>query len=110
MDWVLNKDNLDSVRRVAKEWDQGVFIFKPFGGDFVFLAVSRIDMYSPSDNLHHTTVEGKDISQAIAQRFDTTPLQGKNPILTYINNIAYEDIWEVPNGEPFLWLKLRQRI
>jgi hypothetical protein len=108
MDWTLNKDNLDTIRKVAKEWEAGVFILKPFGGDFVFLAVSRIDMYNPANNIHHTTVSGKDISLVVAQRFDTTNLQGKNPILTFINRIEYEDEWELPNGEQFLWLKLKQ--
>jgi len=109
MEWTLNKDNLDSVRKVAKEWESGVVILKPFDGDFVFIAVSRVDFYSPSDNIHHTTVEGKDITQAIIQRLSTADLQGRSSLISYITNLGFEDIWEIPAGERFLWLKLRQR-
>jgi hypothetical protein len=109
MDNILNRENLDTIRKIAKEWEPGVFIFKPFDGDFVFLAVDEVTMYSPSDHIHHTTVKGKDISLVVSQRFDATKLQGKNPISTYINNIEYEDEWEVPAGERFLWLKNKQR-
>ena len=110
MEWTLNKDNLDAIRKVAKEWDSGVFIFKPFDGDFVFIAVTRVDFYSPSDNIHHTTVEGKDITLAVSQRLSTADLQGRSSMLSYINNIEFEDIWEIPVGERFLWLKLKRRV
>lgn len=107
--WELTKENLDTVRGIAKEWEQGVIILKPFDGDFVFIAVTRVNFYSPSDNIHHTTVSGKDITLAVSQKLSTTNMQGRSPITTHINGIDYEDIWELPSSEKFVWLKLRQR-
>ena len=82
---------------------------KPFNGDFVFLAVTKVDFYSPSDNIHHTTVQGKDITLAIIQKLSTTLMQGRSPVVSHISGIEYEEIWEIPVGEKFLWIKLRQR-
>lgn len=104
----LNKDLLDSVRRVAKDWEPGIVILKPLDGDFVFIAVSRVDFFDPSNNIHHTTVEGKDVTLAIVQKIGSSdPLSGKS-IMTFINNIGFEDVWEVPTGIEFYWIKIKQ--
>ena len=87
---------------------QGVVVIKPFDGDLLFIAVSRVTMYSPSDNIHHNTVEGKDISLLVNQRFDTANLQGRVPVETMISNIKYEDIWEIPPHIEFYWYKMRE--
>lgn len=109
MNWELNKDNLDTVRGIAKEWPQGIFILKPFNGDFVFLAISRVDFYNPSDNIHHTTVEGKDVTLAVIQKLSGAELQGRSSISTYIDNIKFEESWEIPQGEKYLWIRVNQR-
>lgn len=102
----LTRETLDSVRAIAKDWIPGVAIIKPSDGDFVFLAVSRIDMYSPSDHIHHTTIIGKDISLQIQQRFETNRLQGPSAVQSMIDNIRLEETWLLPPGAVFYWIKL----
>jgi hypothetical protein len=107
MEWILNGDKLETVKRIAKEWTQGIVIIKPFDGDFVFIAVTRMTMFNPADNIHHTTVDGKDVTLIVQQKFDTMNLQGTSPVESYINRIEYEETWELPPTVQYYWYKFR---
>jgi hypothetical protein len=107
MELTLTRDTLETVKRIAKEWEQGIVIIKPFNGEMLFIAVSRVSMYSPSDNIHHTTVEGKDVTLIVQQKFDTVNLQGSSPVMSYINRIEFEDVWEIPPQVEYYWYKFR---
>ena len=105
--WRLTSDTFDIVRKVAREWPSGVVILEPLGGDPVVLAVTRVDMYNPSDNFHHTIIEGKDITLMVVQKFSVS-VSGPSPIPTQINNITEVQIWELPGSEKFVWFKVRE--
>ena len=106
--WLITQDVLQTIRKVAHEWSAGVVILKPFDGDFVMLAVTKVDMYAPSSNIHHSTISGKDVTMMIQQKLNIADPRGASPILTQINNIVEEQTWEVPDGETFYWLKVRE--
>jgi hypothetical protein len=106
--WKLSRDILDTIHRVAHDWAQGVAIIKPFDGDFVILAVTKVDMYAPSSNIHHSTVSGKDISLAVSQKFSVPGAQGASPIVTYIDNITEERTWELTHNEVWYWVKTHE--
>jgi hypothetical protein len=102
---LLNKETLDVVRKVAADWSGGVVILKPFNKDFVFIAVSSVIQYNPSDHIHHSTVEGRDISLMINQRLDVAG--GTPSVITNINNIKVVESWEVPSHCEFYWIRVR---
>jgi hypothetical protein len=103
----FNKDTLDSLRKVAAEWPQGVVVIRPFNGEIVVLAVDIINPYDPSNNIHHTTVTGKDISLLIAQRLSIAGRGSTIPIPTYINEIMEVQTWEFSHNESWYWLKIQ---
>jgi hypothetical protein len=104
--WTLSKDILETVLHVAEQWSQGVFILKPFNGDFVILAVTRVDPYSPSNNIHNTTVVGKDVTMLVQQKLNIANPQGASPVTTYIDNIKREQTWTVSHTETWYWVKV----
>jgi hypothetical protein len=106
--WSINSDILKSIRAVAHDWTQGVAILRPFDGDFVILAVTRVDAYSPSNNIHHTTVCGKDITLMVQQKLSFADPRGASPLLTKIDTIKEEQTWEIPHHEKWYWIKVRE--
>jgi hypothetical protein len=104
--WQLSKDILDTVRHVAHDWSQGVVILKPFNGDFVILAVVRVDAYSPSNNIHNSTIVGKDVTMLVQQKLNVANPRGASPVVSYIDGIKEEQTWTVPHTETWYWIKV----
>jgi len=103
----LNKDTLEAIRKVAFDWPQGVIILNPFETEYVILAVVKVDPYDPANNIHHTTIVGKDITLLISQKLSIPDLRGPFPIPTYIDNIGEEQTWEVSHMEKWYWIKIQ---
>ena len=103
--WQLSKDILETVQHVAEQWSQGVVILKPFDGDFVILAVIRVDAYAPSNNIHNSTIVGRDVTMLVQQKLNIANPQGSSPVVTYIDNIKREQTWVITHTERWYWIK-----
>jgi hypothetical protein len=102
--WSISRDVLMSIRHIAHDWVSGVVIIKPFDGDFIILAVIKVDPYSPSNNIHNTTITGKDITMAIQQKLNVAQPTGGTSVITYIDNIKEVQTWIIPHTERWYWL------
>ena len=103
---ILNKETIDTARQVAQQWTQGVAILRPGGVDTIVLAVIKVDWYNPANNIHHTTIQGRDITRLVEQRLSVAGYSGPNPVLHYIDTSTEEQIWEIPASEQWYWLKI----
>jgi hypothetical protein len=103
----LSKDSIDTIIEIAKQWTQGVAVLRLFGGSYIILAVNRVDPYNPSNNIHHTTITGKDIRLLVEQKMSIPGYSGPSPILNYIDNIKFEHVWEVAHTESWYWFKMK---
>ena len=103
----LSRDILDTLYKVASDWSQGVAVIKPFGGDLVFVAVTGVSRFSPSNNIHFSTVTGKDITMMIEQKLSIVNPRGSSPVVTYVDNIKKETTWELTPEETWYWVRVR---
>jgi hypothetical protein len=103
----LSKDSVDTIFEIAKQWIQGVAVLRLFDGSYVILAVTRVDYYNPSNNIHHTTISGKDIRLLVEQKMSMPGYTGPSPVLNYIDNIKFEQVWEISHTESWFWCKIK---
>jgi hypothetical protein len=103
----LTKDSIDTIIEIAKQWEPGIVVLRLLGDGLIILAVSSVTPYSPSNNIHHTTIQGKDIRLLVEQKMSIPNYTGPNPVLHYIDNIKFEQVWEVAHTESWYWFKKR---
>jgi hypothetical protein len=105
---LLTKDSVDTIIEIAKQWPQGVALLRLFDGSHVIVAVTRVDPYNPSNNIHHTTISGKDIRLLVEQKLSIPGYSGPSPILNHIDNIKFEQVWEIAHTESWYWFKMKE--
>ncbi len=93
-----------SSSEVAKNWNPGVAIIEIGPGEYLFIAVTNMVIANPSDNIHHSTISGKNINLLISQNLS---IPGTSNIESYINGISTEETWDIPPNIKFWWIKTR---
>lgn len=95
---------INLVRDVAREWPQGVVVINPNrSGEEIFIAVNEVIMYNPSNNIHNSTVKGRDITLFVNQGGQIST--SRQTVSSYIESIQWREEWELPPNIEFVWIR-----
>jgi hypothetical protein len=100
----MKLQTLNIIKDIAREWPQGIVVINPNRtGEEVIIAITEVIICNPSNNIHHTSVRGKDITLFVNQGGQVPG--SRQTISTYIESIQWRDEWELPPSTEFVWVR-----